>query len=120
MMRSSGLLDEHSLLKKCEDDLFRLALVKLEKKEAERLQAESETGNDEFSAEDMEDAFRRSLPRVERTIQSELRKQHILVFCKTTLPRVCNAIACVLLVLFIGATTALAVSKTARVDLKEF
>ena len=120
MMRSSGLLDEHSLLKKCEDDLFRLALVKLEKKEAERLQAESETGNDEFSAEDMEDAFRRSLPRVERTIQSELRKQHILVFCKTTLPRVCNAIACVLLVLFIGATTALAVSKTARVYLKEF
>ena len=42
MMRSSGLLDEHSLLKKCEDDLFRLALVKLEKKEAERLQADGE------------------------------------------------------------------------------
>ena len=101
MMRSSGLLDEHSLLKKCEDDLFRLALVKLEKKEAERLQAESETGNDEFSAEDMEDAFRRSLPRAERTIQGELRKQHILAFCKTTLPRVCKAAACILLVLFI-------------------
>lgn len=120
MTNRKKLLDEQLILKQCEDDLFRLALIKLEKKQAAILQAESEIGNDEFSAEDMEATFKQSMPRVSHTIQRELRKQQGKTFLLQTLPRVCKAAACILLVVFLGATTALAVSRTVRVYLMNF
>ncbi len=120
MTDESCLLDESKLTERYEDTLFRLAMIRLEKKRAAALEEEAGNGDSGLSAKEIEDRYTRSLPRVIKNMAKEVRLRSLRSFFHSTLPKSVQIAAGVLLALFIAATSALAVSRTARVYLTNF
>ena len=120
MANEQGLLDEASLSERYEDTLFRLAMVRLEKKRSASLEEESIKGDNCLSAIDIENSYKNSLPRVINNMTREARLRSLHLFFRGTLPKTVQIAASIMLVLYIAATSALAVSRTARVFLTNF
>ncbi len=120
MANESGLLDEVQLSERYEDTLFRLAMVRLEKKRSAALAEEGKKGDSSLSVTDIEDSYTRSLPRIFKSMAKETRLRSLRVFYRRDLPKIAQIAAGILLVLYITATSALAVSRTARVHFMNF
>ena len=120
MENELGLLDEGMLSERYEDTLFRLAMVRLEKKRSAVLEEEGKKGDRGLSAIEIEDRYARSLPRIIHGMAKEVRLRSLQIFCRRTLPKTAQIAAGILLALYIAATSALAVSRTARVYFTNF
>ena len=117
MGRDESGLNEKRLLATCEESLFRLAVLGLEARRAEAAAREANAGSADFSADEMDAAYRASLPAVRRALRRERRRTGTRRLKQKTLPRVVTFAAGVLAVVLIGGLSALALSDGARVYL---
>lgn len=102
------------------DTLLRLAFLQIEQENAEELQGLIDRDEADISIEEMDNMYERSKPKIARLFDLEARWTVRKRFIKHTLPRITQVAAAVLLVFFIGITTAVATVHAVRIRVLEF
>lgn len=105
--------NQEELLKQLADTKLKLALLMQQQEETERLLA----AGDEAAMKEEDSFFASTQGRTLARIRTQLRRQRARRLLRRDLPRVTRAAAAVLLVFYIGLTTAVAAAPSLRISL---